>query len=178
MVRHLEKGWTTTGTMADGSAFGAPPRLVAARRKQGKGGDDEEEEFTQAPGVDGFHAFFTAQEYAQYSALGGAVEARRYHQQQGSRQTLLSPGVEAARADGVHGKKTDWRSERKSKHAMVLLEKLMLQHFADAGEQVALATNSRRRLSALSIEQHEEYLALVHKRAEAHSVSFQDDEHP
>lgn len=164
--------------MADATTFMAPPRLVAARRKREEAGGDGVGSVGQELDVDGFHAFFTEQEFAEHSALGGAVEARQYQQQQRSRHTLLSPGVEAARVDEVHGKKVESRSEWKSKHAMVLLEELMLQHFADAGEQVALATNSRRRISALTIEQHEEYLALVRKRAEAHSVSVHGDEHP
>lgn len=155
--------------MAGVNAFAVPPPLVAARKKRRTEGAVAAE----AKDVDGYHAFFTTREYAQFSQFGGEPETQRYQQEQRLRRTLLSSGAEEAAHDSRQKTKADPMSKLKSVHIMVLLEDLMTKRFPDANDQVALAANGRRRLSALSIEQHEAYLALVRKRTEAHSVSAQ-----
>lgn len=160
------------------NAFAVPRPLVAARRKrkaepETEGGWDASIQQS---------SYFTADEYARFSIRGDAHESSRYQHEERLRQTLLTDAASSepeASAETDQDDRLRRAAKIKSKHLVELVvswvEKNVDVEDSSNRSRILMTDNARRRISALTVDDHEEYLALVRKRNDAQRVRLKEN---
>lgn len=161
---HFLLNWRTlfekVQTAMAANAFAVPPPLVAARKKR-------RADAGAAPAADSL-SFFTAADHARHAQLGLEAEARRFRLELQRRRAILAADAKAP-AEDAEASKASRLAALKAKHILHVLEEFMLKRGPSAGNKhgLELFSNGRRRLSAIPICEHEEYLALTRKKSDA-----------
>lgn len=149
-------------------AFAVPARLVTRKRtrdSEADGGKEASGPSTDQP-AKGF--FISREAYDRYSIDGDArLTQLADHYQQQQKQHIASTASLSAKPPT---KEDD--VDRPSDHNH--LTRRLLQHKRTHSSVVELVDNCFRRISSLTIRQHETYVALLHKRIQSQQVQYSD----
>lgn len=144
--------------------FAVPTRLVTRKRTRDAEADDDKETSGSSTGQPAKGFFFSREAYDRYSIDGEARLTQlcgHYHRQQ-SLQVASTSSVSAAPIS----KEAD--ADRSSDHKHLV--RRLLQHKRMHSSVADLVDNCFRRISSLTIPQHEAYVALLHKRIQSQQV--------
>ncbi|TDH70072.1 hypothetical protein CCR75_006768 [Bremia lactucae] len=139
--------------MDSATTFAVPRQLFAGRKRR-----------PFCPLENRGDAFFTIEDYEAHSIRGDVHESRLYESLETSRQTILTPLNASTR---THKRTTPMKIKHQSKNLVQLLVEAIENHRMQAPETMLELDNGRRRISGLSVAQHEQYLKLQRKCVQA-----------
>ncbi|GMF28866.1 unnamed protein product [Phytophthora lilii] len=135
------------------TAFAVPRRIFAGRKRRAEDTDHS--------------SFFTADDFAAFSVRGVAHESRLYGPLETRRQTLVTPTVATSRKSSAAMK-----IKKQTKNLVQLLVEAIEAKRIRAPEKMLELDNARRRVSGLSVAEHERYLMLQRKIFQAQQVQY------
>lgn len=144
--------------------FTVPARLVTRKRTRDTEADDGKEAKGSSAGQPSKGFFFSREAYDRYSIDGEARLTQlsgHYHRQ----QKLQVAPASSLSATSI-AKEAD--ADRSSDHKHLV--RRLLQHKRTHSSVADLVDNCFRRISSLTIPQHEAYVALLHKRIQSQQV--------
>lgn len=138
------------------TAFAVPRRLFAGRKRRAEASRDTDSS-----------SFFTADDFAAFSVRGDAHESRLYGELETRRRTLVT-SLEAS--NSTRKSSAAMKTKKETKHLVQLLVEAIEANRIRAPEKMLELDNARRRVSGLSVAEHEQYLMLQRKLFQAQQV--------
>lgn len=147
----------TTPRLADcpSTAFAVPRRLLAGRKRR-----------PEATTANDGSSFFTAEDFEAFSVRGDVLTSRLYGELETRRRTIVTSVAPTS------GRKSSATAtiKKQTKHLMLLLLEAIEANRIQRPEKMLELDNARRRVSGISVAEHERYLMLQRKLFQAQQV--------